>query len=263
MSYLEEAAQKRLDARQKQADIADKEASISAVQDGAEKIVDATHPLAKTTDIDSLIEQVKEVQLAAMLGASKPSVVLTDQTDLGDKMAELGNKLTDAISKLNTSQVDAQQLKTLKDLASAVQTYNKSLGSGNDAIAKSQADLLKAVKAIDLKPVVNVPAPKVTVQSPSVDFSPLQDTIKEYFTSPDSDAKIDLACFRAQDIIDDGDLQYVGFLNPDGQWYIIENNVKENSLRYVFGNSGYQKAFKKAATYQYALLDEAISALTT
>jgi hypothetical protein len=41
----------------------------------------------------------------------------------------------------------------------------------------------------------------------------------------------------------------------------VENRVKENTLRYIFGTGGYAKAFAKAARFEYKLLDEAVNAL--
>ena len=67
--------------------------------------------------------------------------------------------------------------------------------------------------------------------------------------------------FRPQDIKDDGDTQYIGFENPDGKWYIIENDTKSSSMRYVFGVKNYKSSFKKAGTWEYKTLSEAIRAL--
>lgn len=243
MSFLEEAAQKRLDARQKQ------------------ESATAFGKLAKTTDIDSLIEQVKEVQLASLLGASKPSVILTDQTDLGDKMAELGDKLNETVKQLDSRKVNEQQLTALKSLQSTLDTYRNGISADIQTSHEAFAKVLTALSAIDRAPVFNVPEPKVMIQEREVDLSPLQDTIKEYFKTPEVD-KIDLDNYRAQDIANSENMQYVGFVNPDGGWYIIENDTKGNSLRYVFGLGGYKKAFKAAAGYKYLLLNEAIDALT-
>lgn len=265
MSTLEEAAQSRLDFRAKQADVADKQANIEAVKDGAQDIVEATQPLAKTTDIDSLIKQVKEVQLAAMLGASKPSVVLTDQTDLGERITALGQKIADTVSKLDTSKADTQQLAAIKELKTAFDSFTKTLASNNKSDTTADKALLTAIKAINVSPIVNVPQPKVTVEAQKIDFSPFIDALNNRDNIESSpDESLDLSCYRAQDIDNTNpDMQYIGFVNPEGNWYIIENNIKGNSFRYVFGSNGYQKAFSKAASYEYSLLNEAVNAIRT
>ncbi len=262
MPYLDTVQQKRLEAQQQRASQDLHKESIGAVTGSGKEIVGATSKLAKSQDIDSLIAQVKEVQLAAMLGASKPSIVLTDQTDLGDKMAALGSQLAEAVKSIDTTKLSGEQLTKLTDLKTGLDKLSSTFTSGVTTASKQHKELLSAIKALKLDTVVNVPEPKVTVKESKVDFKPLQDTIREYFKAPEVE-KIDLECYRAQDIKDSDNMQYVGFVNPDGGWYIIENDVKANKLRYVFGMGNYEKAFKKAATYQYMLLNEAIDALQT
>jgi hypothetical protein len=115
-----------------------------------------------------------------------------------------------------------------------------------------------------MKPVVNVPTPKVTVQAPKTDLTPLIDILKQQNTEDESEEKLDLDDYRAQDIDNTNpDMQYVGFVNPAGNWYIIENDVKGNRMRYVFGTLNYSEAFAQASMYTYSLLNEAINALPT
>lgn len=271
MSAIDEIAVKRQEARQKQATEANHNQNIDAVTNSGKEVVVATDKLAKSDDIDSVIKQLKELQLTQLLEAQsakipkpdKPTIILTDQTDLGDRLTKLVDDITAAVTKLDSSGIDKDQLTALKDLQSSLTTYSNNISSSSKSSQKATEELLKAVKSIKVSPIVNLPEPKVTVQQQKVDLRPLQDTIQEYFGTPDVDEKIYLECFKVQDLRDDGDLQYVGFLHPNGNWYIIENKVKENSLRYIFGVTGYSEAFSKAATYEYSLLDEAINALST
>jgi hypothetical protein len=139
-----------------------------------------------------------------------------------------------------------------------------------DQLKKLNQELIQAVKAIDTSPIVTVEAPVVDIPAPivhveaqkapivtnKVDLSPLQATLQELLAP--KEVKIDLSRYRAQDIKESGDKQYVGFVNPEGDWYIIENDMTKNRLRYLFGSSGYAKHFKNASSYVYKLLDKAV-----
>jgi hypothetical protein len=247
-TYTDRIAQKRADAEQKQ-----REQKTQAALEG----------IATSGNIDELIKQVKEVQLASLLNNNKPQVILTDQTDLGDKISE-------AIKSLETSNIDGQQLSALKDLAKALESSRRAQSDDASALKKALAAVEVAVKALNMSPVVNVPEPKVTIREAKIDLAPLQKTIIEALTpvetvvaAPAAEERLDLDCYKAQDINNDTpDMQYVGFVNPEGNWYIIENDVNGNKLRYVFGGSGYADAFAKASTYEYGLLNEAVDALT-
>jgi hypothetical protein len=203
-------------------------------------------------------QQVKEATLAQYVNGQKSTVVLTDQTDLGEKMGELGDKLSKAVKEADTTALNAKQLSALMSLAKMLKEHNVLAYRSSKELHK---ELLQALKNIELSPRITVPEPKVTIQEREIDFTPLQETMHQYFAPPEVE-KLDLDCYRAQDIDNSVEgYQYVGFVNPDGHWYIIENDVKGNSLRYVFGKKGYAKAFKKASSYQYRLLNEAVDVL--
>jgi hypothetical protein len=260
MAWQDDIAEKRKENRALEASQSLHQESITAVTDSGKEVVGATTNLAKSKDIDGLIQEVKELQLASLLGASKPSVILTDQTDLGDKMGELADKVSATIKELDSSETDRQQLAELKSLYIGLTQLRTAFTDGNGNLNKAIKVLITAVQGINVSPVVNVPTPRVTVESAKVDLTPLQDTIKQYFRAPETE-KIDLDCYRAQDISESANMQYVGFVNPDGGWYIIENDIQSNSLRYVFGEAGYSEAFSKCSQYSYSLLNEAINAL--
>lgn len=95
-------------------------------------------------------------------------------------------------------------------------------------------------------------SPNIRVDVPKIDIDPLKEVLQ-------SDG-YDLESYRAQDMDEEeAGIQYVGFVNPQGEWYIIKNNEEKNSLRYKFGKSGYEKAWKKLSTFDYKLLDEAFN----
>src|SRR4051812_36836469 len=69
---------------------------------------------------DAMINALKDNELASLLGGNKPSVVLTDQTDLGDKVKELTSKAVAAIEKLDISGLNKQQLAVLHELSTGI-----------------------------------------------------------------------------------------------------------------------------------------------
>lgn len=260
MSFAEDIAQKRADNAKLQQEQQSKAALLATASN--------TETGAKSGDIDALIAQVKEVQLATMLGNNKPHVILTDQTDLGDKMEALATKLADTVKQLDSGENDTAQLAQLKALTTALNTFIKSEADDDVTERKASADLLKAIKAIKLSPVVNVPAPNVTVSPSKLDLKPLQDTLVNLLSKQEDQEEpsnqFDLDDYKAQDIDNSvKDYQYIGFLNAAGNWYIIENDVKGNKLRFVFGTDNYSDAFARSPEFQYLLLNEAIDAIST
>lgn len=263
MAWQDDIAQKRRESVATQA--ARKEAkqlhdeNITAVKNSGKGFVSAATGLAKTEDIDTLIRQVKEVQLAALIGSSKPQVILTDQTDLGERFTKLGDLIAQTIKGLDSTESDDRELRVLKELQVQLKSSVASIDKGNKASEGAFLRIQKAIENIQVAPVVNVPAPNVKVDVPKLDLSSITETLQAYI--PVKEEKIDLECYRAQDITEVDGRQYVGFVNAEGAWYIIENDMAANSLRYVFGASGYAKAFNKASGYEYRLLNEAINAL--
>lgn len=219
--------------------------------------------LAQKQDTDTIIERLKEVQLAALMGGQqpKPSVILADSTDLGERVATLANHIDKLLSSKDGLKASADQIAATKELKQSLSKLSKE--NNNKELKNVLSAILEAVKGIKIPgsvpPVVRVPEPKVIIQERPIDFSPLSEALEDLRPATNG---VNLNDFRAQDIRElDKDTQYVGFLHPTGAWFIIENQVKENKLRYLFGKKGYAKAFSKAPTYEYSLLDEAIDAL--
>jgi len=240
------------------------------LDDIAEKKKAEAARAAAKGDIDSLIAELKEVQLASLMNGNKSSVVLADSTDLGDKFGELSEKITKIIDEFRIDTSVSDKLGELinnfannfADLyTKTTDKQAKDSGKLLDSLTKALEGFKKSVpkpQVIDFSkiPAPIVPAPIVKVEGHSVDLSPLQEAISN-LKEP-----LNLNNYRPQDINDkERDVQYIGFLNPQGDWYIVENDIKNNSLRYVFGSGGYTEAFKKAASYEYTLLSEAVDAL--
>lgn len=270
MSFADEIAQKRRETATLQASHDNHQQNIDAIKGNGVEVVEALHGTAKTEDIQHIIQELRQIQLDTLMSAqqqahsvSKPTVILTDQTDLGDKLIAIGDKISETITKLDSGNNDLEEINQLKQLNKVFQDYIKAEKVQSISSDKANKALVTAIKSLDMSPVVNVPEPHVAVTTQHIDLQPLQDTIKEYFKQPDTDETIDLECYHAQDIDNTNPkVQYIGFINSQGNWYIVENDINNNSLRYVFGESDYSNAFNRAASYSYSLLNEAINALS-
>lgn len=274
---FDDIAQKRRQFLQDQTAEDQRQQGLSAITDGSDDIIQtllrgdqqpksvmvANEDIAKKEDINNVLDQLKQLHLTNLLEANKPKepdqhvINVTDTTGyIGKSIDKLGDSI---MAKLADTTASDGTNKSLQELMSHVDALK------NDVQANPNDDILQSIKqaldSMDIKPVIKVAAPKVTVSSPEVDLKPLQNMLEKYYAQDDDD-DIDLDCYRPQDIKNDGDTQYIGFLNADGGWYIIENLVKKNQLRYLFGNSGYANAFDDAASHEYSLLNEAINALS-
>lgn len=233
-----------------------------------EKKSSASTQASAQSTLDSLIQQLKEVQLASLMAGSKSTVVLADSTDFGEKMKELGDNITSSLETYRKDTKNADKIAAIADDYKKLALYNvKAQNEQSKEMKQVFESLIKSFESIKIPemPQVKIPAmpkmpsiPAPIVNIPKNDFSPIADAISNL----KEDKGLDLDEYKAHDINNsDKDTQYIGFLNPSGQWYIIENKVKENSIRYVFGKADYSTAFKKAPTYQYELLSEAVNAL--
>lgn len=215
------------------------------------------------TDLSAMVAELKKMQLAALMGGKdKSTVILTDQTDLGDKLREMNDKLVAAIQGIDPTEMSQHHLLAFKQLQRDVQA----VAAAVKAAKPDQSAVIQAIKGLKLDPVINLPEPRVTVQAAGVDLSPLQDTIREVMGPRDSSTepdRFDLSRYRAMDIKEGEQVQYVGFMNPEGAWYIIENDLRNDTMRFVFGRTYYARHFKNAASFQYQLLNKAIQSATT
>jgi len=255
---FDEIAQKRLEDSQNK-----------GIEQTREAIVNG----AKSTDIQSLFGPLQDLRR-----------VVKAQPDVRPDIKQLNEALLGGLRKLDSSELSAKQINLLHELISSIKDQQRSAEQSSKELREALNEVLKAVNAIEVAPVVNVPAPvvnvpkptinlpapKVTVEAPKLDLKPMEKAIQgikipeppEPVVEPPEEPKIDLDDYKAQDIDNSSkNTQYIGFLNPAGDWYIIENDIKGDKLRYVFGSGGYSKAFSNAASYEYKLLDEAVNAV--
>jgi hypothetical protein len=195
---------------------------------------------------DSVTSAMHDLLLATLVGKD-PKIA-----EVSKNLAELLTSISRASEQIensgldNISRVFEKLMDSLADLPSQIAATDQS----RDLIPYLE-NITTAVKSKNMSPRVEV-SPNVTV-----DLDPLEELFREM---KDADGGLDLSKYRPQDLAEDGEaFQYIGFLNPGGAWYIIENDVENNKLRYKFGNSGYAKAWDSRGGFAYKLLDKAIN----
>lgn len=195
----------------------------------------------------------------------KPSIILTDSTDLGKHISKLGDKIVDVLvavkdDKSTKEQID--RINTMTDkFAVLVTAVQEAQVEQANRICEAIAGLSEIVSV--QKPVV-VPAPSVSLQEKDVDLKPLLAGIGklEKLLQPKA-AGFNIANYKAHDLEDgrDGN-QYIGFINPDGDWYIMQHDPDNNRDRYYFGSEDYETAWGDKHTHDYHTLSEARRAVS-
>lgn len=203
-----------------------------------DKINDKKSQAKAKADADAILNKIESVKTAIKTAPdSTLSSTLTSYVEELKQQTENYKQLIQNNSEI-AKQHDAEVKKMFSDI-------NITLGNLKMPDITVPDIIIPEIKV----PKITVPAIKV----PENDFSPITDALN----SLKSEKGIDLDDYFAQDIKEDGETQYIGFLNPDGAWYIMEST--KNTLRFVFGSGNYSKAFDKAASYSYELLNEAIN----
>lgn len=244
-----------------------------------------TKDIAKSSDIQAVIKELKETQLASYLGGmQKQSVILADSTDLGKAVDGLGAKLDALATSLQSEKSDTQLITTVKEELGKVVT---ALNQDTDSAVITAINDLKSALNIEVNPVVNVPEPVINLDVPKVDLKPLsakldavvkavgnikmpvadQSSIIEGLdrvSKTINDLTFPVANFvqdpyiqyKAVDEFDDGvstSVKYYGFLEPRGNWYILKNDpsASAKTYRYAFGDSDYETAWTNRASLTY------------
>ena len=175
-----------------------------------------------------------------------------------DSLGELSSDIRVLLASLETSgakKLDRQVVEAISSLGTIVEALSTLKVESDSEVKETLRTIATNLGNLDIRPVVNVPKAQVTVQEREIDFDPLINALNKEPTKETDDDP--LAGYKAQDINnDDPNIQYVGFVNAQGNWYIIQND--DSSLRYKFGVKGYTKAFKDCAKLSYKLYSEAI-----
>lgn len=193
-------------------------------------------------------EQAKKDMLTLVHYFKKASV--NTPSDFEETVKKLSENILNALKE---NKADGSITKEIRGLVTGFSSVAASL-------VKQQQEQL-AVLVTTVEKLAN----SISTDRP-IDVSPITDALKNFSISvPTPEVTVNqitppsLDDYRAHDLREDGAIQYIGFVNPDGKWYIVENDSENNRLRYVFGSKGYSKAFSKAGSWQYKLLSEAMA----
>lgn len=248
----------------------EKEAVLKAVNKAGIKNVEATNANTASTkaalkDVRGKVEVTNPTDLTGTVEAIHKLNLTTFNTNQGlPQLADNLVKLTEHVKSLRDEYDNKGTGKTAKQLSTLVEKLEnvaKALTSSKVEVDKEfkklVKDLLSEIKAIDFNPTVNVAATKVTV--PEINTSGIERILTD-FTTKEAVEKVDLGDYFAQDLDElEPGIQYVGFVNPKGNWYIIKNIEEENKLRYAFGSDAYADFWPRASQLQYKRLDEALN----
>lgn len=236
--------------------------AVNSLKDGLHDVkgnVTVTNPdLAKSSDLQNVTDSINKMNMTAFM-----------TNDGLPKLAQNLTVLTDAVDGLSKkyqneglSELSQQLKKTVDQLGVVAKNLTQTKIKVDLPLQKTIDGLTNSIKAIDFKPTVNVPPATVKVSSPKVDTSGLESVMQQYLS--DENKEIDLDDYRAQDL-DEMELgvQYVGFVNPKGAWYIVKNVEENNTLRYAFGNDSYSAFWPQASKLDYTLLNEALHEVQT
>jgi hypothetical protein len=209
---------------------------------------------------DAVLNALKENQIATLLSNQKPTVILTDQTDLGDKIKDLAGTLEKAVKSIDGKEDSAKLLKALEDLSVDLYGLGKKIEQYQTAIDRQTVQLVSALNKLELSPNITVTPAAVTVAP--ADFKPLQKALQGL--KPTISKRMPtLADFRATDIdTDRSGTQYIGFMALDGSWYLMQSDERNNTTRYYFGTGDYASAWEQRHNYDYTTLSEAYRAVS-
>lgn len=197
------------------------------------------------------------MMLKAVQSGQKPSIILTDSTDLGEHIAELGEKIIGVMNTVRADKSTKEQIDRLaSDFKTLTQMAQQAAQEQTDRVCNAIEELRQVVT--EQKPIV-VPAPRVSLAEKDVDFSPLVQELKTILTPKAVKKQINLGDYRAIDLDNAPDgVQYVGFQNSTGGWYILQNDDRSNTIRYYFGKGSYEAAWDDKYSHDYKTLSEAV-----
>lgn len=163
--------------------------------------------------------------------------------------------LLSSLEKTSAKTVDKDFVASVKSLGEVAKKLDSIKVTSDSDIKQALQALASAFSRLDIRPVVNVPAPKVEITEREIDFQPLIDKL-----ATPVKVQSGVTDYRAQDLdeLSDPNIQYVGFVNEKGGWYIIENDTLQATLRYKFGKRGYTKGWENRTKHAYKLYNEAL-----
>lgn len=250
--------------------VGNKVANAIAVAERNTKSVTVTNDLAKPSDIDKVVQAVKEIDLQPQ-----------DLQPIADAL----DQVSQAIAKLPTEypefpdfpeapeqreDVRVTNLNELKDYFQDVVTAVGALQTSikfDPKIEVKPADVVVNEKEVDLSPITkglaNLEKAFKAIKTPEFDLTELIETTDRVgqavngLTFPIANFVQDpYIQYKAVDEFDDGvtaNVKYYGFLDPRGNWYILKNDpsASAKTYRYAFGDIGYEDAWTNRASLTY------------
>lgn len=211
--------------------------------------------LVKGKDLDRIVDSINKMNLTSFVASKE-----TWFSDLVDALYTLTKRMSAVAQDFDGNGVRSIE-KALNGAATKLETAVDKLKSvkveSDTDLKEVLSDMRDTLQAFDYSPTVTVPAPNVTVSPSELDLKPLQTALKDGLEPL---SRIDLSNYRAQDMDNEEEgVQFIGFVNPSGGWYIIKNVEVDNTLRYKFGKDKYARAWSKAPAFEYRLLNEAVN----
>jgi hypothetical protein len=139
---------------------------------------------------ESVTDAINKLNLTTFLANKETwASTVTDMASLAEKV----HALVSEWESRGVKQLDDTLKSRVSDLDNVLKKIqNIKVESDKDAV-QAVSKLTQAISELDVKPVVNLPAPNVTVNERSIDFAPLLDTLKAIELSLGNQPQIELS----------------------------------------------------------------------
>lgn len=212
--------------------------------------------LAKTEDAEKIVGGLNQLNNTAANSLTAKENLLKITEGISSSVESINNVL-EIIKDKDNSEFDKRIGEATEELRSVVQKLNTIEVKVDDGLINKLTDVIDILSQIDFKPEVNVNVPEVHVPETKVDVEPIKIAIESLKEKKED--VIDLACFRAQDIDNDTTgFQFIGMVDNDGRWCIIQNDIDGGKLRYKLGKEDYTGAWDYHVQLRYLIWNEAV-----
>lgn len=205
--------------------------------------------LASTLMVQFLKLYKPNIEFPAEISTPDVDKVVQAVDKLGVTLKPAADDDTQLISAINALIPELKKIQGLKldpkiDVAAPVVNVD---APDLSSIAKSNKDVVTAIKGI-----VIPEAPKVDNSAVLASLKKVNDTIM-HLKFPVSTTPTDpLIRYTPADIDDTGIVQYYGYIDTGGAWYIrkFDTGANPKTLRFAFGNTGYDFTQRVSLTYK-------------
>lgn len=243
------------------------EALAVAAEEQAEK--DFT--VAQFHSIVTALAQTTEVMMKFLQNYEGKTKVTNLPTKIGtpdvDRVVKAVNHLEQALAPNSNDDIVTALQGVGSKIEAIPQTETVTVSNLTD-LSSSLKDILATLKTLEMSPEINLPAPVVNV--PETDLTPLVGEIKAVAKAvkaqvfPVANTPTDPLILYAPAHVDDaGAIQYFGYTQIGGAWYIrkFDTSVSPKTLTFAFGQydystgvgTPYTTAWTNRATQTYAI----------